>query len=280
MNAAPDASRVAGALATLAPATRRAYTASLRRLGVLDGETALDDLALASALWSMSDAGYSASTVRQASYAVRWLARVLDKHAALGAAFAGAAAAVASNQAEPTPLLGWDQADRIISDLLDSDDLRDIRAAALTAVICDGLLRAGEAAPIAAEDLRVLNDGTARLTLDHRIVVITARTMAAVDWWRSVARIRAGRLWRSLRELDNPVAGISASTIRIELRRVLGVRALSVRLGSASSLASAGASAAEIKDAGGWHSETSAAALVAANGPARVRSSAVARYRS
>ena len=55
---------IAAALETLAPATRRAYQASLSRLGALGPDVALDDTTLSAALRTMADAGYSAATLR------------------------------------------------------------------------------------------------------------------------------------------------------------------------------------------------------------------------
>ena len=145
----------------------------------------------------------------------------------------------------------------------------------------DGLLRVKETVSLDIEAFTIGPDGTARLDLGTRAVVMTAATMAAVSAWTDAANITSGRLWRSLRDLDAPDVGVSAATIRVELRRVLNAPARSLRLGSAASLAAHGATSAEIKDAGGWASETRAAALVRSRRyqPAHA-SSAVARYRT
>ncbi len=167
-----------------------------------------------------------------------------------------------------------------------------LRDAALLRLGSDGLLRISELVAVQVDDLGPREDGSGVLALprsktdqegDGSTLYVCRETMAAVAAWLKVSGITAGSLFR--RVLRNGVGGdapLSGSAVRAIIQRraraagATGrVSGHSLRVGSAQSLVAAGASTAELMQAGRW-TDAAIATRYAANELAG--RGAVARY--
>ena len=107
--------------------------------------------------------------------------------------------------------------------------------------------------------------------------------MKRLDTWQEVAGAGTGPLFQRLDKAGNPRGSLSARSVRTILARRIGdagfegrVSGHSLRVGSAQSLVRAGASMAELKQAGRWQSDRNPARYTRDE---RARSGAVARFR-
>ncbi len=167
-----------------------------------------------------------------------------------------------------------------------------LRDAALLRLGSDGLLRISELAGVQVDDLRLAEEGSGVLALprsktdqegEGSFLYVCRETMEAIAAWLKVSGITAGPLFR--RVLRNRVGGdspLSVSAVRsIIQRRARAAGATgrvsghSLRVGSAQSLVAAGASTAELMQAGRW-TDAATATRYAANELAG--RGAVARY--
>ncbi len=156
-----------------------------------------------------------------------------------------------------------------------------LRDAALLRLGSDGLLRISELVAVQVDDLGPREDGSGVLALprsktdqegEGSTLYVCRETMAAVAAWLKVSGITAGSLFR--RVLRNGVRGdaaLSGSAVRAIIKRraraagATGrVSGHSLRVGSAQSLVAAGASTAELMQAGRW-TDAATATRYAAN---------------
>ena len=158
-----------------------------------------------------------------------------------------------------------------------------IRDAALIATMSDALLRVSEAAALAVDDVQIQADGSGTLLVRRsktdqegrgHVRYLGAPTMEAITRWQVASGIVDGRLFRAVSKGD----GIGAQIGTRSLRAIIAKRARaagitghvsghSLRVGSAQSLAAAGAGRVELQQAGDWQAPTMPAALRAS--PAR-----------
>jgi len=166
-----------------------------------------------------------------------------------------------------------------------------LRDAALLLLGSDGLLRISELAAVQVEDLGPGGGGSGVLALprsktdqegEGSSLYVCRETMQAVGAWLRVSGIEDGPLFRPVLRNRAGDSALSTSAVRSVIqRRARGagiegrVSGHSLRVGSAQSLVAAGASTAELMQAGRWTDERTAtryaANELAANG-------AVARY--
>ncbi|MCY3930943.1 MAG: tyrosine-type recombinase/integrase [Acidobacteria bacterium] len=166
-----------------------------------------------------------------------------------------------------------------------------LRDAALLLLGSDGLLRISELAAVQVEDLGLGEGGSGVLALprsktdqegEGSSLYVCRETMQAVAAWLRVSGIEDGPLFRPVLRNGAGDSALSTSAVRSVIQRraraagVTGrVSGHSLRVGSAQSLVAAGASTAELMQAGRWTDERTAtryaANELAANG-------AVARY--
>jgi len=173
----------------------------------------------------------------------------------------------------------------------DEGNALGLRDAALLLLGSDGLLRISELSAVQAEDLEPREKGSGVLALprsktdqegEGANLYVCRETMGAVAAWVRVSGITGGPLFRPVLRNGVGDSPLSMSAIRSVIQRraraagVTGrVSGHSLRVGSAQSLVAAGASTAELMQAGRWTDERTAtryaANELAANG-------AVARY--
>ena len=152
------------------------------------------------------------------------------------------------------------------------------------------MLRVSEASALDWQDIAREADGSGRLTVrrsktdkegEVATLYLGPATMKRLDAWQEAAGIGTGPLFQRLDKAGNPRGSLSARSIRtIVARRVADagidgrVSGHSLRVGSAQSLVRAGASMAELKQAGRWQSDRTPARYTRAE---RAGSGAVAR---
>ena len=171
--------------------------------------------------------------------------------------------------------------------------LPGLRDAALLLLGSDGFLRISELAAVRVDDLEPSKDGSGRLALPRsktdredkgETLYVCRATMTAIAAWRSAAGIVSGPLFRGVSKDGVTVAErpLSVGAVRSVIQRrarALGIEGRvsghSLRVGSAQSLVAAGASTAELMQAGRW-TDAKSAARYAANELAA--QGAVARY--
>ena len=169
----------------------------------------------------------------------------------------------------------WEEADRVVEEAMRENTLRGLRDAALIAVASDALLRVGEVVAINAEDIERDPDGSAVLLIRRSksdqegtgaTCYLGPRTVAVLDAWMESAGIGKGLdgeaegIFRSVRKGGAIGGRLSDRSARAIITRRCGdsvtgrVSGHSLRVGSAISLARAGATLVELQQAGRWKS--------------------------
>ena len=166
----------------------------------------------------------------------------------------------------------WGQADAAAAQAANGGgSLSGLRDAAMIAVASDGLLRVAELVAVTVGDVEARADGSGVLTIKRSktdqegagaVVYLSAVTMKRVAAWREAGAVETGRLFRRIRRGDHvQAAGISDRSAREIVKARCAdagidgrVSGHSLRVGSAHSLATAGASVVEMQTAGRWAS--------------------------
>lgn len=261
--------------AALAPATRRAYTGALRRLrrwlwAAGHGDR-LNDSTLGAYVAAQHAAGAAPATVDQAIAAATAAARLAGGESPCGPITArrrrGMRRAGAGRGRGQVKGLQWRDADRIADAAAADGTVRGLRDAAAVAIASDAMLRVGEVAALQVSDIQGATVCVRRSKTDQNatgsIHYIGERTQQIVAWYLARAGVRTGALLRRVRRGDNVQrAGLTAEAIRrLIVRRAaaVGIRGRisghSLRVGSAQSMAAAGATTLELQLSGRWRSE-------------------------
>ena len=155
------------------------------------------------------------------------------------------------------------------------------RDAAIVAVMSDAMLRVSEAAALHVADLEAEGGNTLtvrRSKTDQEgegvAQYIGGPTVVRVRAWMDAAGIADGPLFQRLDKAGKPRGRLSTQSIRAIIQRraqdagIEGrVSGHSLRVGSAQSLATAGASVVELQTAGRWQSPPCRAAMRGASWP-------------
>ena len=258
---------------SLAVSTRTAYAKELGRFDQwLEGREVCDDV-VAEYLSDLFHRGRAPQTAGFALAAIRFRWRL--EHGGppnwprSRQTLAGFARVAAHRGRGQTRGIKWADADRIAQKAA-TDGLTGLRDAAVVSIMSDCLLRISEARDIDVEHIRQMPDG-AVLWLPRSKTDQEARgatqfigppTLARILAWREAAGIHGGPLFRPVwRETVGPARLSTKTIVRIIQRRAGDVGLAgrisghSLRVGSAQSLAGAGATLAEMKQEGRWKSE-------------------------
>ena len=264
------------AAASLSPNTRRAYARSLERLDRWLAGRPLDDAHLATYLAHLFDAGLSPAVAAQLVAAVKLRAKLAGDAPPPGAATARVLAGFRREgrnrgRGQVTGLR-WEQADAAAA-LAERGSLAGLRDAAILALASDAMLRVGEIAALDIEDLAVEADGTGRLTIRYSktdqegegaVAFIGAPGVRRLRAWLAAIGAETGAMfWRVRRGGHAQPERMTARAIRTVIAKraanagVEGrISGHSPRVGSAQSLAAAGASVVEMQTVGRWKSPT------------------------
>ena len=162
----------------------------------------------------------------------------------------------------------WEQADAAAALAVNEETkLSGVRDAAILAVASDALLRVSELAALTVADIDMTEQTLTvqRSKTDQEgtgaVLFLGKPTIQRVQAWLTAAGIREGALFRALTKGGKVRAGLSDRSLRTIIARrakaagVPGrVSGHSLRVGSAQSLAAAGASVVEMQQAGRWKS--------------------------
>ena len=257
------------ARASIATNTRRAYAAALRKFeGAAYPET---DAGVAAYLGRLYEEGRSFACAAQVVAALRFRAKLRGQPSPVGTATARVLAgfrrqAQGRGRGQVTGVR-WEQADRAMEMAERRGDLRGLRDAAILAVASDALLRVSEMTALDVSDVS-LTEQTVRIRHsktdqegEGSVQYLGKPTVERVRAWLDAAGLTAGGLFRAVRR-DHPHG--ERLSVR-SLRKIIGKRARaagasgrlsghSLRVGSAQSLATAGASLVEMQVAGRWQS--------------------------
>lgn len=257
--------------------THRAYASALRGFDAWRKDRAVDDGSIADYLAYLQESGKAVATARIALAAIRHRARREAESRPDGAltakVMAGYERAGANRGRGQVAGVTWEQADAMTSLAVHGGRLRDLRDAALIAVMSDGLLRVSEAAGVSVRDVNLARDGAGTLLVVQsktdpqaagNVLHLRAVTLRRVSAWKEAAGIDSGPMFRRIRKGGRVEAtALTAQSIRGIIQRwakaagVSGrVSGHSLRVGAAQSLVSAGATLPELQQAGRWLSPT------------------------
>ena len=258
------------AKASMSGNTRRAYETALRGFeGSGNPET---DAGVAAHLGGLYEEGHSAAVAAMAVAALRFRAKLNSRPSPVGAAservLAGFRRLAAERGRGRVAGVRWEQADRAAALAEGDGDLAGLRDAAIVAVASDALLRVSE---IEALDIGDVNPAEQTVLVrrsktdqegEGAVQFLGEPTVARVRAWLAGAGLTEGPLFRPLfrsgRLREGRLTERSIRRIIIRRAREAGVEGRisghSLRVGSAQSLATAGASLVEMQLAGRWQS--------------------------
>ena len=254
--------------------TLKAYEYATRKLeDWLDGRT-LNDMALAEYIRFLHTEGKSPATINLLLSAVKWMA---EYHGIEEVAGPVTKRIWADIRGEDRPQgrrrradgLTWDEVERMCTVAESSETVAGLRDAAVISLMSDCLLRISEAVAVDVEDV-----GEVGLQIHRRersdILYICERTRRLIERYRWRSGIASGALFRRIR-FQNHVTedrlGVKGAREAIRRRATeAGVTSTisghSLRMGSAISLAEAGATVSEVQQAGRWQGPTMPARYV------------------
>ena len=289
------------AAASISDNTQRAYAGTMRRLKQhLDGAE-LTDATLADYLAHLFELGRSPASAAMLVAAVRFQVRVTGSDSPVGAAtdrvLAGFRRAGSDRGRGQVAGVRWGQADAAAAVAANGgESIHGLRDAAILAVASDAMLRVSELAALRVGDIGAGEDNAATVTVRHSktdqegegaVLFLGPSTAARISAWLGAAGVSTddtdAPLFQRIDRGGTPRGQLSARSVR----RIITARCSaagvegrisghSLRVGSAQSLAAAGAGLVEMQQAGRWQSPTMPARYAAGELAAR---GAVARLR-
>lgn len=249
--------------AGVAPNTLKAYRHVLGRLRAWLKGRSLEDGLLAEYITQLHDAGKSPATIAQAVAAVKWRAPEHVVGEITKRTLAGIRRTGKSRGRGQVDGLTWVDIERLCSFAEASKTLAGLRDSALIRLMSDCLLRISEAVAVDVEDIdRVLTIHASKTDQEGEGVVLYVGepTRRAIRNYRQAGGIEAGALFRRVRWQKHITSDrLSVNGARNAIKRwaseaeVQGyISGHSLRVGSAVSLAQAGASVVDMQTAGRW----------------------------
>ena len=264
--------------ADVADNTLKAYEHATRKLEAwLDGR-ALTDAVLAEYIRFLYAQRKSPATINLVVSAVKWMAAYRGVDTLVGditartlSSIRGEGKARGHRQVDG---LTWHEVERVCAAAESADSAAGTRDAAMISLMSDCLLRISEAVAVDVEDvkaegLRIQGKETRREGQGETLYICES-TRRLIERYRSRAGIASGSLFRRIR-FQNHVTeerlGVKGAREAIQRRAAeAGVEGSisghSLRIGSAVSLADAGASVKEVQRAGRWQEPTMPARYV------------------
>ena len=241
--------------------TLKAYRHALKKLESWLGGRGLDDRLLAEYIAELHTAGRSPATIAQAVAAVKW--RGLED--AVGEITLRSLAGIrregkerGRGQVDGLTRVGME---RVCSFAEASKTLAGLRDSAMIRLMSDCLLRISEVVAVNVEDIgKVLTVRASKTDQEGAALYVGAPTHKAIRKYRRAAGIEEGALFRRVRFQKHITPNrLSVNGARNAIKRwaaEAGVEGFisghSLRVGSAVSLAQAGASVVDMQTAGRW----------------------------
>ena len=262
------AANLAGA--SIAANTRRAYEGALRQFE--QSAYPETDAGMAAYLGGLYEQGRSAASADLVVAALRFRARLHGRPSPVGAAalrvLAGFRRLAAGRGRGMVTGVRWEAADRAAEMAERAGDLGGLRDAAIVAVASDALLRVSEIAALDVPDVNLTEQTVlirrSKTDQDGKGAVqfLGPPTAERIRAWLLGAGLTEGALFRAVDKLGRVQGGrLTTRSIRriiTQWARAAGVDGRvsghSLRVGSAQSLATAGASLVEMQVAGRWQS--------------------------
>ncbi len=253
--------------------TLKAYEHATRKLEDWLDDRTLNDAVLAEYIRFLHTGGKSPATINLLLSAVKWMA---EYHGIEEVAGAITARTWSDIREENRPRsrrqadgLTWDEVERVCTVAESSETVAGLRDAAMISLMSDCLLRISEAVAVDVEDIGEEGLQIHRTERDDALY-ICEWTRRLIIRYRRKARIGSGALFRRIR-FQNHVTedrlGVKGAREAIRRRAAeAGVAGVisghSLRVGSAVSLAEAGATVSEVQQAGRWQGPTMPARYV------------------
>ena len=254
--------------------TLKAYEHATRKLeDWLDGRT-LNDAVLAEYIRFLHTEGKSPATINLLLSAAKWMA---EYHGIEGVAGAITKRTWSNIREENRPQgrrqadgLTWDEVERMCTVAESSGTVAGLRDAAMISLMSDCLLRISEAVAVDVEDIGEEGLQIHQAASRSDILYICEWTQRLIERYRRKSGIESGALFRRIR-FQNHVTedrlGVKGAREAIRRRATeAGVEGWisghSLRMGSAISLAGAGATVSEVQQAGRWQGPTMPARYV------------------
>ena len=256
-------------VAGVSPNTLRNYRHWSKRIEVWLAGRSLDDALLAEYITGLYAEGKAPSTIAQAVASVRWQAKNTGIEI-VGEVTIRTLAGIRREGKDrgrgQTDGLTWSDVERVCAFAEMDKSIAGLRDSALIRLMSDCLLRVSEAVVVNVEDLkdktlRVRSSKTDQQGLGEQLYV-TSDTRRVIRRYCERAGIEGGALFRPVKRGDHIQCGrLTARSARrqiiywAELAGVEGfISGHSLRVGSAVSLAKAGASVVDMQVAGRWKS--------------------------
>ena len=264
--------------AALSPRTIELYQCALKALyGWLDAQgVALADETLANYCAARFEQGAAPATISLAVSAVKAHAKLGGHASPVGVAtvrvLGGVRRAGAGRGRGAVAGLRWEQVDLAVAFALQgSPGPVELRDAALLLVMSDALLRLSEIVVLQVADIDTMPDGSGRVAIRKSktdqegrgaTLYLGASTMRAVMAWQEAAGVHDGALFRAMRRGGHVQPGgmstVACRNIIVRRAKAAGIEGRvsghSMRVGSAESLAAAGAGLVAMQTAGRWAS--------------------------
>ena len=246
--------------------TLKAYKHATRKLeSWLEGR-ALSDTVLAEYVRFLHVGGKSPATINLVLSAVKWMAEHHGIDPVAGAATEHAVSAVREKgkrrRRRQVDGLTWDDVERVCAAAESADTAAGLRDAAMISLMSDCLLRISEVVAVDVQDVNSEGLRLRRRGNDREALYICESTRRLIKRYRRKARIESDALFRRVR-FQNHVTeerlGVKGAREAIQRWAAeAGIEGFisghSLRVGSAVSLARAGASVVDVQTAGRWKS--------------------------
>ena len=256
--------------ASISKNTLKAYQRALQSLTIwLSGRT-LSDALLADYITGLHEAGKSPSTIGQIVAAVRWqFKHQAQQQLSLPVTYATLAGIRREGKDRgrgQVDGITWQDVDRVCIYAETEGTLASLRDAVMVRLMSDCLLRISEVVAVDVEDIKgkVLAIGSSKTDPEGRgeHLYICDQTRRVLKRYRKMGDISGGALFRRIRRGDHihneRLAAHSARRIIKKRAAAAGIEGFisghSLRVGSAVSLAKAGASVVDMQVAGRWKS--------------------------
>ncbi len=246
--------------------TLKAYKHATRKLeSWLEGR-ALSDAVLAEYVRFLHEQGKSPATINLVLSAVKWMAEYHGMDAVAGAATEGALSDVRQSgkrrERRQVDGLTWDDVERVCAAAESADTVAGLRDAAMISLMSDCLLRISEVVAVDVQDVNSEGLRLRRRGNDREALYICESTRRLIERYRRRTGVDSGALFRRVR-FQNHVTeerlGVKGAREAIQRWAAeAGIEGFisghSLRVGSAVSLARAGASVVDMQTAGRWKS--------------------------
>ena len=258
--------------------TLKAYEHATRKLEAwLEGRT-LTDAVVAEYIRFLHAEGKSPATINLVVSAVKWMAEYRGADTVVGDITARTMSEIRGEGKErerrQVDGLTWDDVERVCAAAESSDTAAGLRDAAMISLMSDCLLRISEAVAVNVQDVQdeglQVHSKKADAEKRGEFLYICESTRQLIERYRRRAGIASGALFRRIRfqnHVTDDRLGVKGAREAIQRRAAeAGVEGLigghSLRIGSAVSLADAGATMKEVQRAGRWQDPTMPARYV------------------